>query len=70
MSKELKDQIDKKFWHGDSQKPRAYTVSDLIEILNELPQSMAVYPVYGEGVQVTVFNISGAPFVEIQEVEA
>ena len=52
-----KDTIPKKFWHASERKPVAYTVEDLIEILQELPPELPLTAGFGEGAMVVLYNI-------------
>jgi hypothetical protein len=52
-----KDTIPKKFWHASEPSPVAYTVEDLIEILQELPPELPLTAGFGEAAMVVLYNI-------------
>lgn len=69
--RDLIEKIPPEFYRGDAEKPRAETVSDLIEQLRRLPGDLPVLSgVDNYGCELTVFNVRGAkPFLGIEEIE-
>ena len=66
----FKDNTPAEFYRGEIERPMATQVSDLIWQLKKLPQDMLIKQGFGDGVQLTVYNInSAAPFLEFEEVD-
>ena len=65
-----KDVIPKKFWYDSEPTPAAYTVGELIEILQELPPELALSAGFGDGAMVVLYNINrDGMHVEVTEIE-
>lgn len=52
-----KDIIPKQYWSGN-RKPKALTVQDLIDHLADLPKDLEIKVGFGDGCQLTVYNIN------------
>ena len=66
----FKEYTPMEFYKGDLERPMATQISDLIWQLKKLPQDKLIKQRFGEGVQLTVYNInSEAPFLEFEEVD-
>lgn len=50
-------------------KPEAFTVEELIKLLQELPDRMIVESSFSPGVRLVVFNFNHDPHLEIMEID-
>ena len=69
-----KESVPEEFYKGDRERPIAWRVDDLIFQLNKLPPDMLIKQTkcvkgFGDGVQLTVYNINTSPFLEFEEVD-
>jgi hypothetical protein len=64
-----KETVPSHFYKGDEKKPSAFTVGELMELLETLPPDLEIAMGFGDGVELCVYNIKTKPILEFHEID-